>query len=377
MKKTLIRVLFCSLSLSGCHQSQTEPEVASPHIDGQTIRFAPGSRQLAEIAIESARKPKSAVVKLTGRIVWNEDVTVRIYTSLGGRVAQILSPVGQKVEKNTPLALIDSSDFGQVQADAARAALDLRLAEQNLTRLKELAGYGAAAQKDLRAAEIDFTRAQRESENVARRLMLYGGSPESTDQQFILRSPLSGVVVEKNINPGQEVRPDQMTANAPPLFVVTDPTRLWVILDATESAFPLVKVGDEVTLRADHMPGEGFRARVETIGDAVDPSSRTIKIRGSLENPLRKLKAEMFVTAELSLEAPSGVEVPVDSVFLKKNQHCLFIRAGAGAFQERAVQVVSEHDGFLLIASGVALGESVVTDGALMLDQILSDSSEP
>ena len=368
---------FVALTLTlGCHQPKESPPAPSAQVSGETVTFPANSPQAGAIATEPVQPATPGSVRLTGRLVWDEDATVRIFSVLEGRVTRTLAPVGEKVEQDAPLALIASPDFGQVQADAAKSALDLRLAEQTLNRLKELAADGATPAKDLRAAEIDFARAQGEAQRTARRLQLYGGNvPSGGDHEFALRSPLAGVVVEKNINPGQSVRPDQMTANAPPLFVVTDPTRLWVLLDATEQDLSLLKIGAAVVIRTPTFPNETFEARVQSIADAIDPNSRTIKVRATVANPARHLKAEMFLTAELATPAPAGVEVPASAVFLKGDRHFVFVERAAGSFQRREVKIGTEHDGRLVVIEGLAVGEKVVREGAVILDQIVADNA--
>src|ERR1700749_2183830 len=102
-----------------------------------------------------------------------------------------------------------SADFGQAQADASRAATDLRLAERTLNRTRDLLQHGAAATKDVEAAENDYESKVAENERTQAQLRRFGVEQGSIDGLFPLKTPLAGVLVEKTINPGQEVRPDQ------------------------------------------------------------------------------------------------------------------------------------------------------------------------
>src|SRR5207302_1597659 len=139
--------------------------------------------------------------------------------------------INQPVTRGAPLAEIQSAEFGQAQAEARKAASDFRRAQRNLDRVRDLFEHGAAPRKDFDSAEADFASAQAEKDRAEARLAIYGATAISGDHGFLLPSPLDGVLVEKNVNPGQEVRPDQMLANTPQftaaLFVVTDPSRLW------------------------------------------------------------------------------------------------------------------------------------------------------
>ena len=191
---------------------------------------------------------------------------------------------GDVVKPGQILARLASPDFGQAQADARKAASDFALAEKNLARVRELVAAGVAPQKDLKAAEAEHARAQAELARASGRVRLYGSAAEAVDQSFALKSPIAGTVVERNINPGQELRSDLMLANGPPMFVITDPSRLWVLLDATERDLPFLKPGETVALHSDAYPDEAFSAVIEMVADFVDPQTRTIKVRGSLAN---------------------------------------------------------------------------------------------
>src|SRR5947209_1127793 len=156
-------------------------------------------------------------------------------------------------------------------------------------------------------------------------MALYGGNANTIGEVYQLQSPLQGVVVEKAINPGQEVRPDQMLANAPqlfsPLFVITDPSRLWIQLDATELDTPRLKTGQPILIHSRAQPGEVFNGKIEIISDFLDSSTRTIKVRGTVDNARRLLKGEMFVSVELPASEQLGLDVSSKAIFLKGEKH--------------------------------------------------------
>lgn len=368
----LSATVAATLALIGCRPAPEKEERAGAIVRGETVAYPPDSPQVAALTTQAAEPARPGRVRLTGRLVWNEEATVRIFTAFEGRVTRIMSPVGQRIEAGLPLALISSPDFGQVQADAARAALDLKQAEQTLARLQELSAVGAAPQKELRTAETELSRARSEAQRATRRLEVHAGKPNAIDQEFVLRSPIAGVVVEKNINPGQIVRPDQITANAPPLFVVTEPARLWVLLDAMEQDLPLLRVGSTVALRTPTYPEDSFTAVVEAIADAIDPASRTIKVRAAADNAQRRLKAEMYVTAEVDAPGVAGVEIPSAAVFLKGDRQYVFVEAPRGTYRRQAVQLGLARDGRQVVTKGLSVGDKVVSDGAVILDQMVA-----
>src|SRR5712692_9883882 len=221
--------------LSACNDGDAKPDVARPRLENGRVVFPKDSAQLGSFATEPVKESAPQQLRLTGRIVWDENRTVRLFPAFAGRVIHILVKEGDRVKPGQTLALLASPDFGQAQADARRAQSDFALAEKNLNRLRELHTAGVSSRKDLITAEADYSRAEAELARASGKIRLYGGGGESVDQNFALASPIEGIVVERNINPGQELRPDLQLSNSPAMFVITDPSRLWVQLDATES----------------------------------------------------------------------------------------------------------------------------------------------
>jgi cobalt-zinc-cadmium efflux system membrane fusion protein len=357
---------------SGCGDKTRDGAAQAPAVKGGSVVFPDGSPQLASFTSEPVQPTKPITHTLTGRLVWDEDHTVRVFSPFAGSVQAIRVRAGDRVAAGQLLATVASPDFGQTQAEASRAAADFAVAQKNVERLRDLAANGVAAEKDLHAAEADFERARTELERVKARKKLYGGG-DTVDQLYPLRAPVAGVVVEKNINPGQEVRPDQMTSNAPPLFVITDPARLWAQFDATERDLRFLRSGLSVTLRTPAYPDRSFPARIEAVSDYVDPSTRMIKVRASVANGDRTLKGEMFVTGEVTDASGSGVLVPPQAVFLVGDRHFVFVEEGKGRYKRTEVNRAGEVDGHVAVRSGLVPGQRVVTAGSLLLQQLLSN----
>jgi membrane fusion protein, heavy metal efflux system len=370
-----ITFLALALLLLGCHPAKLADEAPEAKVSGDTVVMATNSPQLAALTIEPVGTEEPAFVPLTGRLAWDEDATVRVFTPFAGIVRRLFVDVNQPVTSGTPLAEIQSADFGQAQADARKAGSDFRRAEQTLGRLRELFAHGAAPRKDLESAEADYASAQAEKDRAETRLAIYGTTAASTNQNFLLPSPLAGILVERNVTPGQEVRPDQMLANMPqftaPLFVVTDPARLWIQIDATELDLPHLRPGRELTFTSRAFPGQTFTGRVDTVSEFIDPSTRTIKVRGTVDNTRRLLKGEMFVSVTLPDGKALGASVPAKAVFLKGDKHYVFVEEQPGRFARQEVQIGAEQNGRVVVLAGAQLGQRVVTDGCTLLQQML------
>jgi cobalt-zinc-cadmium efflux system membrane fusion protein len=345
-------------------------------VAGDTVTIPTNAPQRAALTIEPAGQDAPHCVRLTGRLVWDENVTARVFTPFAGIVRRVGAEVNEPVTRNQPLADIQSPDFCQAQADLRKAQSDFRRAERALTRSKELFEHGAAPRKELDSAEADFASSGAEKDRAEQRLAIYGVVANSTNTDFFLPSPLDGTLVERNVSPGQEVRPDQMLANMPqitaPLFVVTDPSRLWILIDANEADLIHLQPGQSFSFTTRAFPDQSFTGTVAVVSEFIDPATRTVKVRGTVNNPEHLLKAEMFVNLTLpGGQKIYGASVPQKAVFLKGDKHFVFIEEQPGQFARHEVQVGPEQEGQVAIVAGLSAGQRVVTDGCVLLQQIL------
>ena len=368
MRTSVITALL-ALALVACAREAPDDTPPGPTTSGNTITY--GAGKAPALATATATVEKAAPLRLNGRLTWDEDRTVRVYTPFAGRVVRISARAGDTVRQGQMLAVLASPEFGQAQAEARRADADLALAEKNLERQKELEGYGVAPRKDLQTAQAEYARANAESDRARARVKLYGSSGNTVDQTFTISSPIAGVVVERNLNPGQELRPDQMTSNAPPPFVVSNPSYLWAILDAAEKDLPYLKPGTLITVRSPVYKDAEFHARVAAISDFLDPQTRTLKVRAVLENTDRRLKAEMFITAEIQTQREAAIQVPSTALFFEGGKRFVFTREGENHYTRREVTTAEENQGKVAVVAGLEPGQTVVTDGVLMLQQLL------
>ncbi len=364
---TLLLGSTLALALVACSEPPAPaPQPLAPILQGNQLRFPPGHPQLALLGLSTAAPGQTMTVELPAKLVWNEERTQRIYPAFAGRVTAIRADVGQAVKPGSVLAQLASPDFGAAQADTAKARSDAALTQKALSRQRELFDAGIVARKDLEQAEADASRAQAEVARADARTRLYGGG-DSVNQSLPLSAGLAGVVVERNLNPGQELRPDQSGPGVPPLFVVTDPGSLWVQIDARESEVGTLRPGSSFELVIPSLPGERFEGRVLTLADAIDPATRTIKVRGVIANPERRLKAEMLATARLQRSLGSGVLVPAGAVVLRGTQQWVMVQVQPGVFEPREVKLGYEGPQEVLISRGLEVGEQVVSENTLLL----------
>jgi cobalt-zinc-cadmium efflux system membrane fusion protein len=281
-------------------------------------------------------------------------------------VLKLNADVGQTVKVGQVLATLASPEFGAAQADTAKAQADAQLFTRALTRQQELFEAGIVSRKDLDQAEADAARAQAEYARAQARTRMYG-STSDVNQQLGLAATVPGVVVERNLGAGQEVRPDQGGPGSAPLFVVTDPSALWVQLDAREADVGSLKPDTTITLTFPNLPGQNFEAKITATGDFIDSTTRSIKVRAVVDNSQRQLKAEMLGTAVIARKVEAGVLLPASAVLLRGTEHWAYVQTEPGVFEPRRVKLGYEGMQNVLVVDGLKAGEQVVKENGLLL----------
>ena len=353
------------ISLTG-QEPISHPIAPPPIIQGEQLRFPAGHPQLALLATAPAVAASSVSIELPARLVWNEEKTERIYPAFAGRVIKLNADVGQSVHAGQVLATLSSPEFGAAQADAAKAKADAKLFERALQRQTELFEAGIVARKDFEQAQADAQRANAEAARAQARTQLYG-SGNAVNQQLGISATVSGVVVERNLSAGQEVRPEQGGPGSLPLLVVTDPRSLWVQIDAREADVASMQPGSQISLTLPNFPGQPFVAKITANGDFIDSNTRTIKVRAVIDNSQRLLKAEMLGKAVFERALEKGVLVPSRAVQLRGSQYWTYVQLEPGVFEGRKISVGYEGLDKVLVTNGLKDGDLVVSENGLLL----------
>ncbi len=349
---------------SAKHEAELDKVNTEPHQPG-IVSFKAGGPQLASIHSEVVTsEAMPAADPMNGRLVFDENLTARISSPIAGRVLALRAGVGDQVKRGAALIDIDSPELATAEAELAKASSEASRRQLAYERAKNLHGHEVIARKEFEGAEADYHQAQAEVRRTALRLRNLQASGHENGK-FQLRSPLAGVVVERTVNPGQEVRPDLQA----PLFVVTDIGQLWVLVDVPEKSLSHVKAGQTVSIETDAWPNEHFSAKVERIGVAVDPVTRRVQVRCAIMNRDRKLKPEMFARVSfLADREHKGIRVPNTSLVTEGLYVYVFVETSPGTFEKRKVSLGLRGNDHSFIENGLAEGEKVVIEGALLLN---------
>lgn len=369
----LAGVLLLALTLYGTAKSESPlpqstamPAVARDH---NLLRFPPGAPQLAYLRIAAIEAiPEPATDPLPARITYDEDVTARISSPIAGRVIRLLAQPGDTVKAGQPLLELDAPEYGQALSDLAKSRAAEQRDEKAYARAKLLYDNGVIARRELESAQADLAQSRAEEQRALgrfRNLVPFGKETGGNDGHYILRAPIAGVLVDRQVNPGSEVRPDAPNA----LFVITDPARLWVLVDLPERAVSAVHPGESALIEVDAFPDAHIGGRVTYVGTVLDPNTRRIPVRVAVENPDRRLRPEMF--ARVTLLADTGntvVRAPNTAIITEGVNHFVFVEKAPGTLEKRTVQLAHQTADHSIVAEGLANGERIATQGALLLN---------
>ncbi len=329
-----------------------------------SIRLAPSDPHLHFIKHETVRETKAApTVRLTGKVVFDEDHTQRVASPIDGRASRVLVQLGDKVRPGQALIELTSPHVSQLQADAQKAQQDLDVSSQALQRARVLKQDGAVSEKELAQSEADYRKAKADASRAEAQLKSLSVSPTDPTVSAALHAQIGGTVVERSVLVGQEVRGD----SAQPLLTISDLGVVWVIGDVYEQDLGLVVPGSTVKIRVPAYPEESFQGRIDHVGDVVDPASRTVKVRCVVPNPERRLKPEMFAGMELSDSGKTTIVLPAAAILTDSEHTRVIVAGGDHVYRLRSVTVGPEVDGKVRILGGLKVGEAVVGQGAIFL----------
>jgi multidrug efflux pump subunit AcrA (membrane-fusion protein) len=377
------------LFLAGCAREPTSDKKAGasepPAAASNIVRLSAAQQQQADIRVETVRiQSMPQTLRSPARLVNNENRTWRIGAITEGRVVMALANPGDAVSAGQVLARLHSHEIHESRAQYTRAMAELARARaasgyaarlrDRARRLYELKAGSLEqlehAEAEVRNAETAVRSAEAEVERTERHLTEFLGIPSELsgerhnqdDDLIPVRAPASGVVLARNVTAGAVVGP------AAELFVLADLSSLWALADVNEEHLSKLRVGMPARVFVQAYGARGFGGRIEKLGEALDPNTRTVKVRVAVPNRQRLLKPEMYATAEITLGGSgSGLFIPVEAIQEMRGQTVVFVRLEAVQFEARPVELGLASGGATQVLHGLQTGEAVVTSGSFIL----------
>ena len=355
----------------GPHEGPPAPAASPPG----TFRASP--QQLKTLTVEVVQTHGFVSEELTeGKIAVNADRATPLFSPYSGRVTRVIAGLGDTVRQGAPLAMIEASEFVQAQNDLGTAAAQVKLARINETRKHSLYEAKGGSLQDWQQAQSDLTAATTAYAAVRNRLRILGKSEaqiaalesaQTIDPVATLSAPIAGVVVDRQLGPGQYVQAGSGT----PVYTIADPSNVWLLANVRETDSGVVHLGQAVEVHVLAYPKRVFKARVTYVAAVVDPVTHRLPVRAEIDNRDGALKPEMFATFRiLTGDATESPAVPEGAVVYEGAAAHVWVVAGDGLLSLRAIRTGRSNEGLVEVLDGLKPGERVVTKGGLFIDQV-------
>ncbi|WP_334388567.1 efflux RND transporter periplasmic adaptor subunit [Bradyrhizobium sp. AZCC 2262] len=358
-------------------------------------RYTPSAAEWASLTIQPVTERGFRSENVTeGKIAIDEDRSTPVFSPYAGRVTRLLVRPGDQVVKGQPLFVIEAADNVQAQSDfiAAMSAMNkaksaLDLAQLQGTRAKDLFEGKAVPLKDYQQSQATLIQAQNDMrasqtamEAARNKLRILGLTDEDIatfqekgriNPEITIFAPLAGTVVQRKIGPGQYVN----AGASDPVYVIGDLSTVWMTAFVRESDCANVAVGQEVTFNVLALPGRPLSARLNYVATAIDPATRRLLVRATIDNKDFVLKPEMFANVTIySAGDRPAVGVPKQALIYEGDQVRIWVAHPDKTIELRQIKPGLTNGDLVEVVGNLKPGEHIVTKGALFIDRAASGS---
>jgi membrane fusion protein, heavy metal efflux system len=359
IKLLLLLMVTFMLSVVSCKNEENKQ---------QAVVFSMSDTMMAKCTFAPVEiKDVKAELKLFGKIVPDNNRQAQVYPIVGGSVQKINVELGDFVEKGQTLAILRSSEVAEFEKERLDALSDLAIAEKNVKVAKELFEGKLSSEKDVNAAERELEKANAEMRRINEVFAIYNLDKNA---EYNITAPISGFVVYKDISPNEQIRSDRADA----IFSIAQIDEVWAVANVNESDIGKVALGYEAQVQTISYPGKIYTAKVDRIFNAIDPSTKAMKIRAKIPNTDLSLKPEMNATVTLLFsENKMMTAVPSSSVIFDKNKNWVMIFTSRTNIETRQVEVYRQLGDVTYISAGLKEGEKVIAKNGLLIYDALND----
>jgi len=367
----VVIVALVAMSFAGCSpDAESQPEKAPPTASNVTLTDAQRQRiNLYTVASSTFRK----TIETTGVVDFDNDQATSVVAAFSGPVSRLLVSPGDRVKKGDPLAIVESADFASAISTYRKAIATAETARRLADLDKDLLEHQGVPQKEADQAETDAKNAESDRDAARQALVSLDVDPQAiTDiqagrpilrAQGVIRSPITGTVVERLITAGQLLQ-----AGTTPCFTIADLSRVWVMAQIFGADISSISLG----AAADVMTGIGSAKLSGTVGNIaalVDPNTRSVAVRVVVDNPGETLKKQMYVRVQIHARQNStGLLVPASAILRDdENLPFVYVVQPDGSFARRRVTLGYREGNQYDIVEGLRAGERVVVDGAIFV----------
>jgi cobalt-zinc-cadmium efflux system membrane fusion protein len=387
-----VAALYGFVHVSGATQGHSE--VSSQSRKG-LFHYTPTPAEWASLTIQPVTERAFRAEHVTeGKIAVDEDRSTPVFSPYAGRVTKLLARPGDSVTQGQALFVIEAADNVQAQNDfvAANSALNkarsaLDLAELQDKRAKDLFEGKAVPLKDyqqtqatLIQAQNDLRSSQTALEAARNKLRILGLTDEvitafqdkgRINPETTIFSPIKGTVVQRKIGPGQYVN----AGSSDPVFVIGDLSTVWLTAFVRETDAANVSVGQEIAFNVLALPGRTLSARINYVAAAIDPATRRLMVRATVDNKDGQLKPEMFANVTIySANDHPAIGVPKQALIYEGDQVRVWVAHDDKSIELRQIKPGLINGDLVEVIGNLKPGEQIVTKGSLFIDRAASGS---
>jgi cobalt-zinc-cadmium efflux system membrane fusion protein len=353
-------------------------------------RYTPSPSEWASLTIEKVSDFSFRAEHVTeGKIAIDEDRSTPVFSPYAGRVTKLLARPGDHVAQGQPLFTIEAPDTVQAQNDFIGAATALNKAKSQLElaqlqdkRARDLFEGKAAPLKDYQQSQATLISAQNDMQSAttaleaARNRLRILGLSESAIVAFqdkgkinpetTIYAPLAGTVVQRKIGPGQYVS----AGASDPVFVIGDLSTVWLTAFVRESEAADVEIGQDISFKVLALPGRMLTGRINYVSAAIDPATRRLMVRATMDNPDGALKPEMFANVTIySASDHPAVGVPRTALIYEGDQVRVWVARDDHSIELRTIKPGLIAGNLVEVTGNLKPGEKIVTKGSLFIDR--------
>jgi membrane fusion protein, heavy metal efflux system len=360
--------LLLAFALAGCSSSPDENS-ATPAVPNVRLTKAQQAHLQLYTVVPVGYRQK---VQAPGTVDFDNDQATSVVSPFTGPVTRIFVALGQHVTRGQPLALVQSADYATAVGTYRKAVVAAANARRVASADRDLAAHNGISAREAAQAQTDAASAEADRQAALQSLFSMGvdrgtvaramaGSP--TAGLAVIRAPVSGVIVDKTVTPGQLLQ-----AGSSPAFTVANLSQVWVLAQIAPGDLSAIGSHDAATID----PGNGtgpFHGTVENVSASVDPNTRAVVARIVAPNPGDLLKKQMYVDVSIeSGRVSTGLLVPVSAVLRDdENLPFVYVALPDRSFARRHVTLGYRDSQNYEVTSGLASGERIVSNGALFL----------
>lgn len=363
---TALALVALAASTAGCRRAKAERRAleAPPYTVTAPNELRVRSDLFAVLAFREVSSAVShATIRGFGRVAFAPNGAYAVRSSVAGFVERVHVSVGQEVQPGQRLATIRSSEIAKLRADARRLEVTIATDQDIVARLDKLVSEGAASSRELVEAKgrLDAERAEYAG---IREALAAVGALAGSGERFDLRASAPGRVVARRVAAGERLAPDA----SEPAFLIGDPRQLVVRAAFPERDVPRLVDGGACRFQVPALGATEFEGTLANIVRAIDAKTHTADALCVPKAGDPRLSADMTAKIEASVASDGAVLVPRSAVLLRRDERVVFVKAGDGVLHRRPVRLGSNVGEDVQILEGLASGEQVVIQNAVLLD---------